>query len=337
MPKQPYVDFKLVKESVSMEQVLQRYGILDQLKRGGNGDSLSGPCPIHNGSNPTQFRVSLSKNCWNCFSDCHCGGNVLDFIAKMEGISIKEAAVILAEWFKLPTEQLRTDEAKGRSIEPRSDRKSHAKIPDATETGVNKPLGFELKDLKPGHPYLTNRGVALETAVDFGVGFCAKGSMSGRIAIPIHNPDGKVVAYAGRWPGDDGWPEDEGKYKLPHGFKKTLELFNFHQARKESPDRPLVVVEGFFGVMNLWQHGLRKVVALMGSSISDAQVDLIRKLTISRSHVIVILDEDDAGREGRELIVPKLASFVFVHAHVFQQEDRQADSMTASEVAALPA
>ena len=59
-----FVDFKAVKAAVTMEQVLQHYGLLDRFKRG--ADSLSGPCPIHQGTNPTQFRVSLSKNCWNC-------------------------------------------------------------------------------------------------------------------------------------------------------------------------------------------------------------------------------------------------------------------------------
>ena len=99
MPK--FVDFKAIKAAVTMEQVLQRYGLLDTFKRAQSGNSLSGPCPIHRGSNPTQFRVSLSKNCWNSFSDCKCGGNVLDFVAKKEDISVHAAALQLAEWFNL--------------------------------------------------------------------------------------------------------------------------------------------------------------------------------------------------------------------------------------------
>ena len=91
MPK--FVGFKAIKAAVTMEQVLQRYGLLDTFKHAQSGDSLSGPCPIHRGSNPTQFRVSLSKNCWNCFSDCNCGGNVLDFVAKKEDISLHTAAL----------------------------------------------------------------------------------------------------------------------------------------------------------------------------------------------------------------------------------------------------
>jgi DNA primase len=157
--------------------------------------------------------------------------------------------------------------------------------------------------------------------------------MAGRIAIPIHNPDGAVVAYAGRFPGEP--PGDTPKYKLPQGFRKSLELFNIDRAVKEPRDKPLVIVEGFFGCMNLWQHGCRRVVALMGSTMSEAQEETIRKCTDRHSQVIVVLDEDEAGRAGRGDIAVRLAKFVFVRIHVLDQEDRQAEHLSAEEVAAL--
>jgi DNA primase len=87
-----------------MEKVLEHYGLLDRFKR--SGDSLNGPCPIHKGSNPTQFRVSVSKNIWNCFSECKHGGNVLDFIARMENASIHAAALKAIAWFSLDPEAM---------------------------------------------------------------------------------------------------------------------------------------------------------------------------------------------------------------------------------------
>lgn len=108
MPKKSsFVDFRAVKAVITMEQVLEHYGLLDKMKRG--GDSLSGPCPIHKGSNPTQFRVSLSKNVWNCFSECKHGGNTLDFIARMENVSIHAAAQKAIEWFNLDPETVSGD------------------------------------------------------------------------------------------------------------------------------------------------------------------------------------------------------------------------------------
>lgn len=333
MPKTKFVDFKSIKAAVTMEQVLEHYGLLESMKR--SGDSLSGCCPIHNGTNPTQFRVSVSKNVWNCFSECKHGGNTLDFVAEKEVISVHAAALKLIEWFDLPATDTPPEE-EGESpraasaprqtpAPPPTASKEKSKPEDATP---NPPLKFRLEHLDGKHPYLTERGLTPETIVDFGVGFCAKGMMAGRIAIPVHNGEGKVVAYAGRYPGE---PPDANtpKYKLPPGFKKSLELFNLDRAMKEPG--PLVIVEGFFDCMKLWQHGVKKVVALMGSTLSPAQEELIRKHTDRHSQVIVVLDEDDAGREGRENIAARLARFLFVKTHVFEKEGQQPSQLSAEE------
>ncbi len=95
-----YVDFKVVKDRVSITQILERYHLLKDLRQV-NDDQLTGRCPIHKGENSTAFRVSVSKNCWNCFSTCKCGGNTLDFVAKMEDVSIRKAALLIAEWFDI--------------------------------------------------------------------------------------------------------------------------------------------------------------------------------------------------------------------------------------------
>ena len=94
-----FVGFDRLKQSVSMEQVLQRYGLLERLRR--SGESLSGVCPLHRGHNPRQFRVNLNRNCWICFGDCHTGGSIIDLVARMEGIGIREAGLLLQDWFNL--------------------------------------------------------------------------------------------------------------------------------------------------------------------------------------------------------------------------------------------
>src|ERR1700722_10923406 len=104
MPKSQFVDFRAVKAAITMEQVLDHYGILDKFKRG--ADSLNGPCPIHRGGSPTQFRVSISKNIWHCFSVCKHGGNVLDFVSKMEDCSIHAAALKSIERFNLYRDEM---------------------------------------------------------------------------------------------------------------------------------------------------------------------------------------------------------------------------------------
>jgi DNA primase len=333
MPKSSFVDFKAVKAAITMEQVLEHYGILDKFKRG--SDSLSGPCPIHKGSNPTQFRVSISKNIWNCFSECKHGGNVLDFIARMDDVSIHAAALKAIEWFKLDPEAMSANGGEENPGEAQKSDTTPTPAPKKPATVVEKgapnaPLKFRLDKLERSHPYLAERGLTLETIIDFGVGYCAKGMMAERIAIPIQNPEGKVVAYAGRFPGEPD--EATPKYKLPQGFRKSLELYNIDRAIKEPADKPLVIVEGFFDCMKLHQSGYRKVVALMGSTMSAGQEELVRRHTNAGSHVIVMLDEDEAGKAGREDIAVRLAKFCFVKTHVFDQPGAQPDQLSAEGV-----
>jgi DNA primase len=186
--------------------------------------------------------------------------------------------------------------------------------------------------LERSHPYLDERGLTQETIIDFGVGYFAgaKGLMVGRVVIPIYNARGELVAYVGRWPGE---PEgDTPKYKLPPGFKKSQELFNLDRALKEPADLPWIIVEGFFDAMKLHQHGCRKVVALMGSSLSAAQEELLRLHTDAHSQVIVMLDEDDAGRAGRDDLALRLGRFVFTKIHSFGREGMQPEHLSAEEI-----
>lgn len=350
-----FVDFRAVKAAVSMEKVLNHYGALERFTRG--NDSLSGPCPIHGGTNPTQFRVSLSKNCWNCFGDCHGGGNVLDFVVRMENVEPKEAAHRLVEWFNLNLAsnnesthrgtrppRLAMSEAKRTSNERREcvprpgpdtgrDRPMPgiAKTP-AEELGVNRPLGFQL-ELDTSHPYLAERGLTPEAIAHFGIGYCGRGVMCQRIAIPIHNAKGELVGYAGRWAGEP--PESRPKYRLPDGFKKSVEVYRLFAALKESPELPLVIVEGFFDVMRLWQLGIRKTVALMGSSMSAAQESLLIEHLSPQSRVVVMFDQDEAGIRGREDVLQRLSLRTYIRTVTFAQSGYQPENLTAEEAQLL--
>jgi DNA primase len=339
MPKTKIVDFRAVKAAITMEGVLEHYGILDQFKR--SGDNLSGPCPIHKGSNPTQFRVSVSKNIWNCFSECKHGGNVLDFIVRMENVSIHAAAMKAIEWFHLDAEAM-TGSSVGKSVEDEpQERRGKASVapmqkpapakpaPAPEKSEPNKPLKFRLDKLNQEHPYLFERGLTRETVIEFGIGYCEKGMMAERIAIPIHNVKGEIVAYAGRYVGEA--PEGTPKYKLPPGFRKSLELFNIDRAIREPKDAPLVIVEGFFDCMMLHQHGCHKVAALMGSTMSAAQEELIRRHTDGKSQIIVMLDEDEAGQAGRDDIACRISRFSFVRVHQFGKPDMQPDQLSIEE------
>src|SRR5262249_33478068 len=134
----------------------------------------------------------------------------------------------------------------------------------------------------------------------FGVGFFGgKGSMHNRIAIPIHNPKGELIAYAGR--SIDG---SEPRYKFPAGFHKSLELFNLHRV---VGDLSVVLVEGFFDCMNVSQAGF-PCVALMGSTMSKVQENLLAE---HFARIILMLDGDETGRLATSKIADVMQRRVF--------------------------
>ena len=122
---------------------------------------------------------------------------------------------------------------------------------------------------------------------------------------------GELIAYAGRWPADEGWPKGEDKYKLPPGFRKSLVLFNLHRAREHATEG-LIVVEGFFTVCEFWQRGRKNVVALMGSVMCPEQERLIVGTVGPKGRVLLALDNDEAGRRGSEDARNRLSSQIFV-------------------------
>ena len=157
-------------------------------------------------------------------------------------------------------------------------------------------------------PYLSARGVSREVAAEFGLGLCTTGkTIPGRLGIPIHDAEGQVVAYAGRWVGpDEEIPEDQGKYQLPAKFHKQGELFNLHRVKG---CQTLAIVEGFFGAVRLYGSVRPRIptVALMGGSISEEQVALLLEHCPALRFVTVCLDPDDAGRKASELVAARLS------------------------------
>jgi DNA primase len=312
-----FVGFDVLKRSVSMAQVLDRYGLMEKLRQ--RGDRMNGPCPLHRGHNPEQFRVDLTRGCWICFGDCQAGGSVIDFVARKEGVGIRDAALLIQDWFGAGLRPL--TKARGWNNAPGRPATRHP-----IDTQSNRPLRFELDSLDPNHPYLRERGLTPETIRTFGLGYCTHGTLRGWIAIPIHNAAGQLVAYAGRWPGMP--PANGSRYRLLPGFRKSFEVFNLNRAQMEDPKEPLIVVEGFFGCMRVWQGGFRRVIATMGCRVSVRQLELLKE---SASKVILMFDDDEAGKKGaiaaRVGLSPLEVRIVWA-----KSGGRQPDELTAEEL-----
>jgi DNA primase len=118
-------NFALIRERVTMQMLLDHYSI--SLKK--QGKELRGKCPIPGcGTGERSFQVNPAKNVFHCFS-CKAGGNVIDFVAKIEGCNIREAGLLIQQWFDL-TGETSTPPAPQQPEEPRGD---HQPADPATE------------------------------------------------------------------------------------------------------------------------------------------------------------------------------------------------------------
>ena len=298
-----WVDFSSIKRSVSIAPLLRQYRV--QLRRSGR-DQYRGCCPIHGGEGRDAFHVNLTRNIFHCFA-CGASGTVLDFIAAMERCSLREAALKLAHadtGMRQPAASCRTQLV-------------------TKESKPLAPLGFALRGIDSQHPYLATRGIQTSTAEQFGIGFYrGAGIFSGQLVIPIHDERGQLVAYCGR-----AVDATEPRYRFPPGFAKSEAVFNLHRALAVG-DKSVVLVEGFFDCVRLWQAGVHSVVALMGSALYEPQR---RALLQHFHHVILMLDGDAAGRRATHDIAARLRAHCSLQV-VRLAEGGQPDRMSADEI-----
>jgi DNA primase len=301
-----------VKANASFEQVIACYN----LRLLGSGSQRTLLCPFHRERKPS-CKINLEKRVFHCFG-CGTKGNVLEFVARLEGdagdlraatMKIADICGIATAAPREPTGQRsagehRRKEAKPQKITLKTGPAETAPAAESDEP-INSPLTFALK-LEPEHPYLEKRGLSPEVVAEFGLGYCGRGTMAGRICIPIHNETGELVAYAGRWPEDDP-PDDIERYKLPTKFQKSRVLFNLHRVEGEH----VVLVEGYWSAIRLHTLGVA-VAALMGCSVSAEQIALLRERGIR--FMTLLLDGDEAGSAARERVLPALTSALFVRA-----------------------
>lgn len=308
-----WIDFKELRTKLKFTEVLQRYNVQLIMK----GDRASGFCPLptHQGNRKSpSFSVQLERGIWQCFG-CHAKGNVLDFACRMEGFDptvpqeLRKAAIKIFDTFRIGISARAPDRKKIEEVQ----------YHDIREVLINAPIDFELQSLDPAHPYLLERGFTAETIEHFGLGFCNRGMLKMRVAIPLHDAQGQLLGYAGRLTKDENINEENPKYKFPgtrerNGvlleFHKSLILYNFHRLPKKVSD--LIVVEGFASVWWLWQHGYANTVAVMGSDCSEAQSILIRDRVELNGRIWILTDGDDAGGKCAEQIMIRCAPHRFV-------------------------
>lgn len=338
MARSGLLDFIAIRDDTDFQTVLDYY----QLKPERPGDrQVKIHCPFHDDASPS-CSINLEKGIFNCFG-CSAEGNVLDFIRLKDGLGNKETFKAAQKALKIigaSAEEYRKGD--DRDKKPKNASKSTKKAQPArnsskpvksrdddstdaqgdAKTSTANPVIDVSLTLDHDHEFLASRNVSPDLAAEFGIGHCRTGIMKNRIAIPIHNSSGQLVAYAGRYANDE-MPSDQIKYKLPKGFEKSLELFNLHRAAAMGKSY-VVIVEGYWSVFRLHAAGV-PTVSLMGTSISDHQTALLAAAGFR--HAILILDGDDAGREATPAALSFLAQAVYVKT-VILPEGVKPDTMS---------
>lgn len=291
-----WINFKELRARLKFEAVLRHYKV--SINRKGNQHTGVCPLPNHEGSGTApSFSANLERGIFQCFS-CGAKGNVLEFAALMEGADVKDGdalrkvAVSLKERF-FPNEPV---SRKG----PQAAAKSA--LPQAPAVITNPPLDFELKGLEANHPSLSDRGFTPETVSHFGLGFCSRGLLKGWLVIPLHDPEARLVGYAGAVVDDGGIAEENPRYRFPEKrerngkvieFRRDLLLYNAH--RIEKPADAVIVTDDFPSVWWLHQHGFRNVVATMDDGCSGEQARLIVSLVAPGGRVWLLPQGGEAG------------------------------------------
>lgn len=341
------INFNHIKAEADFAAVLAHYNITLL----GSGDQRRIKCPFHDDKNPS-CSVNLADKVFNCKAgSCGANGGVLDFVMQLESCDLRGAAAKVAEICGIET----SAGANGSKKPPQKPARRRNASPTTDDTGqggggapggceepeeaktANAPLDPEflaryVPSLDTNHPYLPERVGSEAMQAYAPCGYCKTGIMKGRAVLPLRNAGGVVLGFLGRWTGDLGEiPEGEDKYKFPKGYSKTLDLFNL--CRVDPDTQWLVLVEGAFSAIRLDQLGFA-TVAVLGSSVSDAQIALLQERLPRLRLVLVLFDGDEAGRVAAGRAAPALAR-AFSTRIVDLEEGAEPDTIDAAELKAL--
>ena len=305
-----------VKQRLDIVEFVSEYVTLQKA-----GRNFKGLCPFHTEKHPSFF-VFPEQQSWHCFGACGTGGDIFSFVMKKEGIDFGQALRILAQRGGVT---LSPREAPSKAEDEKRERlfqineaaaEYYYHILSATKTGAT------------ARDYLTKRKVTPETIKEFRVGFSpdawetiknyllGKGytdeelveaglviekeeggsydRFRNRLMFPICDIQGQVTGFGARVL-DDSLPKYINSPQTPI-FDKSNSLYGIDRAKSAVKKKNLVIiVEGYMDVLTAHQHDWQNVVGSMGTSLTERQVEGIKRLT---NNITLALDADLAGEEA---------------------------------------
>ena len=291
------------------------------LKR--SGANHQGLCPFHQEKSPS-FNVNSARQIFHCFG-CGVGGNVFSFLMRMEGLSFPDAVRRLGEKVGVEIEE---EDVSPAELQRREMKERLLRVNEAAGDYYHQVL-LEDEAGAAGRRYLRQRGYEGETVRAFQLGFApdaweslashlaqrkfaeedmrqaglvrpgkqGRGDFDqfrNRLIFPIHDLQGRVVAFGGRVL-DDSLP----KYiNSPESavYHKGQVFYGLHQAREAMRHSgEALVVEGYFDVLALHRAGFAGSVATCGTALTGEHARLLKRYA---DKVLLVFDEDAAGRQA---------------------------------------
>lgn len=327
---------KKIKDKLDIVDVIKEYIPLQQA-----GKNFKALCPFHKEKTPS-FIISPERQTWHCFGQCNEGGDVISFIMKYENVDFYSALKNLAKKAGVVLKNISsTQRAETGVLE-----NIHRSAKDFFITQLNKELS--------ANEYLKSRGIKKETITDFELGYAPNEKDSlliyltnigydisnieksglifktkfgtymdrfrGRIIFPIHNTFGDVIAFSGRILPDF----DDGKVakyiNSPETpiYHKFRVLYGYYLSKKYIQEKnSVVIVEGNVDVIMLWQDGVKNVVAVSGTALTE---DHLKTLSRSAEKIIFSFDNDKAGIVATERAID-MANKLDIFSEVFILKD----------------
>ncbi|WP_299447991.1 DNA primase [uncultured Phycicoccus sp.] len=325
-------DITSVKERSSIEDVVRDHVTL----RPAGVGSLKGLCPFHDEKTPS-FTIRPSVGTYHCFG-CGEGGDVLDFVQKVEHLTFTESVERLAAKVGM---ELRYEEGGGpreggASLGKRSRLLEAHRVAEEFYTGLL--LDRARGDARVGRDFLRERGFDAAAAERFGVGFApadgdaltrhllqrgftedevttggltGRGSRGlydrfrGRLVWPIRDTTGDTVGFGAR----RLFEEDRIAAKYLNTsetpiYKKSQVLYGLDLAKKAiAVDRRAVVVEGYTDVMAAHLSGVEGAVATCGTAFGVDHIKILRRIMRDEAdhapaRVVFTFDGDAAGQKA---------------------------------------
>ena len=303
-----------IRESANIVDVISQFV---QLRK--RGKNYVGLCPFHSEKTPS-FTVSDEKQIFHCFG-CHAGGNVFKFLTEYHKISFVEAVQELAEQQGITIEfdkQEYTEQQSEQEVlydinteaaryflnnllnddEGETVRKYLHERNIKTQTLRSFGLGYALRGWENFINYAKSRNLNLDKCLQLGlVGKTSEGKLydkfPGRLIFPIFSPNGRVIAFAGRVldPKDTGAKYINSPESLIYIKGRILYGLSFAKDDIRRLDKA-IIVEGYMDLISLYQNGVKNVVAVSGTALTDDQVQLLSRYT---KNVVLLFDADVAG------------------------------------------